>query len=1335
MQTFMKLFRPVVYILLLLLMPVAAGANYMFKHIGVQQGLSQSTVYAILQDRTGFIWFGTKAGLNRFDGTTIKVYHRQNDAHSLGSEVINVLFEDKHGHIWVGTDEGVYIYTPETDAFARFSVRTANRAMVKNNVTLICGRGNKVYIAANEQGLFCYDLDTKQLHNYRFAGHPNISGMGFDAKGNMWIGFFGGGLYYSSNDRGRMLHAFKDASGKEYFRGDIVSSTVPVGSHTLMVGSDRHGLCAIDMRNRSVKSIVSRENGKNVFVRNLIRNGNEIWAATEMGLYVYDIVHGNIQHFGYEPSNPYSLSDNPLYGLCRDREGGMWAGSYFGGVNHMPKQYPVFDKFIPQIGNAHAIHGRHVREMRQDGNGNIWIGSEDGGLNCFNPHTGIFSFVTESAAFPNIHGLCVDGKNLWVGTFSYGLKLIDIDNCRVIKSFAADGKAGSLRDNTVFAICLSRRNDLWLGTIRGLCRYNRARGTFEYAKGVPFILINDVYEDVRGNLWVGTQTDGVYCLQAANGKWKHYTHATSKSGLSSDKIISIFEDSGGQLWVTTQGAGVCRYDSRRDAFEVVPIPQYTPAQTVFQIVEDNEGLFWLSTYNGIISYNPDNKESKIYASANGLLDNQFNYKSSLVDAEGRIYFGSLNGLIRFSPHLLKGQVRIPKIVATELRIGNSVIDNFSSDTPLKTSITFTKELTLAHDQNSFSVRVVALSFATPQLNQMEYKLDGYDREWQRMRTDNYIAYTNLPAGDYRLLVRVKGDNGVWSRKIYQLSITVKQPFWLSAWAKLFYTIFILLIVWWVYRNIELRSKRRHTRALELLEHEKEQEMYQSKIHFFTNVAHEIRTPLTLIKGPLENILQGKKVENKEVQDDLNIMYKNTNRLNDLINQLLDFRKTESSGLRMNFEYCNIGKIVTEVYDRFRPLMREKGINATLSLPAEAVHAYVDHEAFTKIVSNLMNNAVKYCASRVSVILSKHEEEFVLTVMNDGSIIPSTMREKIFMPFFRMDTAVKSSTTGTGIGLAIARSLTELHGGHIEMDNSKDINIFRLTLPVNQEDTIRLADNDSIDHSQTVSANTPESSFTHDYTLLVVEDNVQMQEYQKAKLQTEYNVLTASDGEEALQVLARHTVNAIVTDVMMEPMNGFELCRSVKHNVEYSHIPVILLTAVTMEAAKIEGMESGADAYIVKPFRMDYLLSTIKNLLITRENIKKAYSDSPFVSSNSVSISKADAEFLARLERVMNSNISNSEFNVDRMAADMNMSRTSLNRKIRGTLDVSPNDYIKIERLKRAAQLLKEGKTKINEVCYRVGFSTPSYFTKCFYKQFGMLPKEFLVQQKDEQKEA
>lgn len=1330
----MKLLRLLICILLLLFVTVAVNADYLFKHIGVQQGLSQSTVYTILQDRTGFMWFGTKAGLNRFDGTTIKVYHRQNDAHSLGSEVINVLFEDKRGHIWVGTDEGVYIYTPETDAFARFSVSTAGGVKIKNNVTLICGRANKVYIAANEQGLFCYNLNTKRLHNYRLPGHPNISGMGFDTEGNMWIGFFGGGLYYSSSDRGCVLHAFTDTSEKECFRGDIVSSIISIDSHTLLIGSDRHGLCAIDTRYRSVKSIISVENGKNIFVRNLIRNGNEIWAATELGLYVYDILHGTTRHYQYEASNPYSLSDNPLYGLCRDREGGMWAGSYFGGVNHMPKQYPMFDKFIPQIGNKHAIHGRHVREMRQDDNGNIWIGSEDGGISCFDRHTGTFSFVPKSAAFPNIHGMCVDGKFLWVGTFSYGLKIIDTANRRVVKSFIADGSPGSLHDNTVFSICLSRRNKLWLGTIRGLCYYNREHSTFEYIKEVPLVLINDVHEDAHGNLWVGTQTDGVYCLQATNSRWKHYTHTENKSGLSSDKIISIFEDSSGGIWVTTQGAGVCRYHSRRDAFEVVPIPQYTPAQTVFQIVEDNDGLFWLSTYNGIISYNPNNKEAKIYTTANGLLDNQFNYKSSLIDTEGRIYFGSLNGLIRFSPRQLKGQNKTPEIVATELRIGNSVVDNFSPNTPLAASITFTKELTLAHDQNSFSVRVAALSFAAPQQNQIEYKLDGYDREWQRIRSDNYIAYANLPAGTYRLLVRVKGDNEVWSPKTYQLSITVKPPFWLSVWAKLFYTILVLLIVGWVYRYVNLRAKRQRTHALELLEREKEQEMYQSKIHFFTNVAHEIRTPLTLIKGPLENILQGKKVESKEVQDDLNIMYKNTSRLNDLINQLLDFRKTERNGLRMNFEYCNIGKIVTEVYDRFRPLIREKGINATLSMPAEAVHAYVDHEAFTKIMSNLMNNAVKYCASRVSVMLLKQEEEFVLTVMNDGNIIPPDMREKIFTPFFRMDRALKSSSTGTGIGLAITRSLTELHGGHIEMSDSKEMNIFRLMLPINQEDTIRFADDEGIDRSQTGQTDHSESNFTHDYTLLVVEDNVQMLEYQKAKLQNEYNVLTASDGEEALQVLARHTVHAIVTDVMMEPMNGFELCRSVKHNVEYSHIPVILLTAVTMEAAKIEGMESGADAYIVKPFRMDYLLNTIKNLLVTRENIKKAYSVSPFVSSGSVSISKADAEFLARLERVINNNISNSEFNIDRMAFEMNMSRTSLNRKIRGTLDVSPNDYIKIERLKRAAQLLKAGKTKINEVCYRVGFSTPSYFTKCFYKQFGMLPKDFLVQQKDEQNE-
>ena len=428
---------------------------------------------------------------------------------------------------------------------------------------------------------------------------------------------------------------------------------------------------------------------------------------------------------------------------------------------------------------------------------------------------------------------------------------------------------------------------------------------------------------------------------------------------------------------------------------------------------------------------------------------------------------------------------------------------------------------------------------------------------------------------------------------------------------------------------------------------------------------------------------------------------------------------------MNFERCNINKIVEDTYERFVPVIREKGVHANFSMKEENIYAYVDREGLTKIVSNLINNAVKYGDKVLNVSLGCTGDAFVLTVSNDGNLIPQSMHRKIFEPFFRMDGVKGSTTTGTGIGLAMAHSLTELHQGSLTLEPDAALNTFKLVMPIEQGDMVRLQQDEE---AQTASETTPQAFVKqHEHTVLVVEDNLQMLEYEKKRLQKEYDVLTATDGEEALRVLAEYEVSAIVSDIMMEPMDGLTLCKTVKQNVEYSHVPVILLTAVTMEAAKMQGMENGADDYIVKPFSMDYLLSTIQNLISTRANIKQAYADSPFISSESVSISKADAEFLKHLREVMDKNMANSDLNVDKMAFEMNMSRTNLNRKIRGTLNLSTNDYIKVERLKRAARLLKEGHLKINEVCYTVGFSTPSYFTKCFYKQFGLLPKEFMEQ--------
>ena len=503
---------------LLLLVGMTGRGNILFRHIGVESGLSQSTVLAILQDRTGLMWIGTKSGLNRYDGTLFKWYYSYPDGHSLGSSYINALFEDSRGRIWVGTDCGVWIYNPLTDSFTRFDKRSADGEGITNMVNVIKGHGDKIYITANEQGVFCYDLRRNHLSHFRLKGHPNVAGMAIGDNGAVWLGLFGGGLYTTDHSF-RTLTPFRTQDGRTPFAGNIVSAILPLGNGRYAIGTDRQGLSLIDAARHSFEPIVASVDGKELFVRNLILNHREIWAATEQGMVVYNLDTHAMQHFTYNPMDPFSISDNPLYCLYKDREGGLWAGSYFGGLNYLPAIHPIFERFVPQ-GSGNGLHGRRVREMVMDKQGKIWIGTEDGGLNCMEPDNETFSYVEASNAFPNVHGLCVDGNELWVGTFAAGLKIIDTRTRQVIKSFKADGRPGSLHDNTIFSIARSPQGMMYLGTIRGLCTYNANTQTFVYDKAIPAVLINDVSFDSHGNLWLATQTNGVFMRH--NGRWTNF---------------------------------------------------------------------------------------------------------------------------------------------------------------------------------------------------------------------------------------------------------------------------------------------------------------------------------------------------------------------------------------------------------------------------------------------------------------------------------------------------------------------------------------------------------------------------------------------------------------------------------------------------------------------------------------------------------------------------------------------------------------------------------------------------------------------------------------------
>lgn len=1299
--------------------------SYYFRNIGLAEGLSHSTVNVIYQDKTGFIWFGTKDGLNKYDGINIRVFKRENS--KLGNNVITTIYEDSEGKLWVGTDAGVYIYDPLLEDFEHFDCQIDNAGNIINR-TITCidadDKGN-IWIAADYQGLFCYDISKKTLSSFAEnvgEKQSNVTCFRF-IKSRLWLSLYENNLFYS--DDYTSYESFKDEKGFEPFKGCVINSCIE-GLHNCLYIASSIGLFELNMTTNTVHKLL------NVYVRSIcFSNEDELWAGTEQGIYIYNLKLHTYECMGAsEVDDQYSLSDNAIYSIFKDREDGIWIGSYFGGVNYYNKKFSFFKKYYPR--DDLKYFGRRVREFCSSNDGTVWIGTEDRGLFNFNPNGGKLTPFNHPLLYHNVHGLCLDGNYLWVGTFSGGLNRIDLHSGN-LKHYEKNDNKNSLNANNIFAICKTSTGELWIGTTSGLLRYNRDTDDFINVPELDNVFVYDILEDYKGQLWIATYSDGVYCYDLPHKLWKNYKNsALDSSSLPYDKIIGLFEDSRKDLWIMTQGYGICRFNREKDNFVSYNVSNGFPSNIVYDIIEDNSGLLWLSTNNGLVQFHPDNGVKHVYTTANGLLENQFNYKSGYKDNNGILYFGSINGFVSLNPSdFVSDRVDVPappSIVLTDFFLFNKRIDVGNVDSPLKQSITLTDKLQLEADQNSFSLCAPVLSYQAPQSNIVFYRLDGFDKEWNSITENNSrISYSNLPYGKYVLRVRGANSDGVWCTEERILHIDVFPPFYLSWQAYLVYFLLSVLSIYYLIYYFRKRSLRKHMQAVELFKYEKEREIYNAKIDFFTNVAHEIRTPLTLIKNPLENVLENGNI-NDDVKEDLEIMDLNTNRLLDLVNQLLDFRKTETKGFRLNLVNCNVAEIIRNTYKRFTPTARDKKIDFRLQIPDE-LDCPVDMEGFTKIISNLFNNAIKYGSTYIYVEASFSDEEnmFQLKITNDGEIVPLDMREEIFKPFTQCQDGLSNHVQGTGIGLALARSLAELHGGTLYMDSDTDVNRFILNIPYNKDES-SLALKSVGGHEQDLSEvdNDNENDYAkYDYTLLVVEDNVGMRNFLQKELSKYYNVLLADNGTKALEVLQKNIVNLIISDVMMPEMDGLELCNHIKTNLDYCHIPVILLTAKTNLQSRIEGLKVGADAYVDKPFSMKFLFVSIANLLKSREQLHSAFMNAPFLPTNNILINKADEEFLKKLNDIVQVNLQNPDFSLLDIADQLCMSRSSLNRKIKGLLDITPNDYIRIERLKKAAVLLKEGNTKINEVCYMVGFNTPSYFAKCFQKQFGVLPKDFV----------
>lgn len=1296
-----------------------AASNYFFKHIDINNGLSSNAVLSILQDRRGFIWLGTKDGLNRYDGTSFKVFNKSTS--NLVNNFVNVVFEDNDGNLWTGTEHGVYLFNMSTESFSYLNapIDRSGKTLDGSIRCIAQDRKGNIYISSDYQGVYTYDRERKTLHR-PFGGKTmqNVNAMVF-GDDRAWLGISGVNLYVSDRQY-KSLVPFVDPKGQQPFK-NLNFSRILVTKRYVYVATEQ-GLYAIDIKLRDVKTIV------NGFYRTLCLNadGSRLWAGSQTGIHIIDTrLNIEVDHLTMpDIDNPFALADDAIYSILCDREGSMWVGSFFGGINFLSAQNINFEKYYPQQGMEYM--GRRVREICQDASGRIWFGTEDKGLFCFDTKTGNIQHVKTDLRTVNIHGLCVDGDYLWVGAFDGGLERIGLkDGSR--KTYFASSARGGLCSDYVFSVFRQANGTLWIGTTSGLMRYDAKSGSFVKEPHLGSTFVYQITEDHDGTLLIATYSDGMFTYDPIHRKWKHYSYSDGKAGSIPDsKVISIFEDSKHRIWVITQNGGLSLLDKDNGTFKPYPLEKSGYFDIVFKVVEDNDGRLWCSTNSGLVCItNVEKGQKRYFTTANGLLNNHFNYQSGFKDKNGYLYFGTIDGLIRFNPrHFYVSKVKT-QIAFSDLYIMNKLMMPGAEKSPIDINIDECKKLVLSHDQNSFSIAARVLSYLSSEPEMIEYKLDGYD-DWKELSgTNRNISYSNLPYGHYTLRVRALGSIGEHADE-RTMEIVINPPFYWSTIAKLFYLLVVIFILYKVYSFDKRRKEAKLALMKTKIENEKEKEYYEAKINFFTNMAHEIRTPLTLIKSPLENILQRKDLS-PDVTEDLMVMNNNTNRLMSLIGQLLDFRKIESTkNISLNMEQTNISLFIKSIIQNFSHAIAARNITLKTNIESD-IMSVTDQDVLTKIVSNIMSNAMKYASSYIEVTLRTESGNIILTETNDGEIVPEDKRETIFKPFYRYEGGENRNVVGTGIGLSLTRRLAELLQGTIRMGDNTDANSFILTLPVVAE-TSENAPQPTVEKEKPTQAKDAEESTPapdNNTNLLFVEDNDELLPYLKRYFSKKYKVFTASNGSEALDVLNHENINLVVSDIMMPVMDGLELCRTIKENVQYSHIPVILLTAKTTLQSRLDGLREGADAYIDKPFSMKYLEEAIESILKNRQRLYASFSNNHETSQPlpTQGLSKAEEKFLNELKEQVDKDMGDPDYNVDRLAESLNMSRSSLNRKLKGSLNMTPNDYIRIERLKRAMELLKSREYRVNEVCYIVGFNTPSYFSKCFYNQFGMLPKD------------
>lgn len=1316
-----------------------AHGRIFFSHIGIDDGLSQSTVFGVAQDNNNLIWIATNDGLNRFDGYSFKIYrHNSQQPTSIGSDIIKTVLFDPNGRLWVGSDRYLSGYDAIHDRFQNYAIGA------KTSIDHIVSVSPQVLLVVANGRL--YEFNTL---NRRFSPSRMLR----QHSGHITTIYRLRQYIYIGSEDGLYIHDLVTRQTRTVARPELAGKNIQVivgHDNHLWIGTEGHGLFQVDIHAHRLRHYST---GNSSLCSNYIRalafdSRHQLWIGTVDGLNILTPT-GTFTAYKSNALEAGSLSQASVRCIYPDHQGGVWVGTYFGGLNYYHPRKHRFTN-IRCIPGQPLLNNNIISCIVEDQHHKLWIGT-NGGINIYTPSRNTFEHVTRAHGLRSndIKAIHIDTQQgtAYIGAQLGGLSIMNIAT-RKMKTILSDDKNADA--NSIYAITpYGQGQHLLLGTLTGLKLYDKKTRTIRPAAlsnprtDADENKVRTIFQDAIQRYWVGTEA-GLRVYKSNGDRLQEVTILPKKHPLRHAFIFCIVQDAERQLWIGTRQGAFC-VNPANGKTKHLTVDRGLPSNIIYGILQDNRKNMWFSSGYGLCRFTPKTGSIRNYTHTDGLQSNQFTPYAFCKTHDGQLYFGGVNGITSFYPERLTGNPYTPKAVISELKLFNKTVSPHDETGILKQQTAFTKRITLSHSQSMFSLEFVVSNYIAGTHNTFAYMLEGYDQKWHYTQDLRTVTYSRIPHGTYTFKVKAANDDGRWNNEPTTLEIVIL-PVWYNTWqARILYILLAIALGYFGFRYALSRKVVKLQLEQERQEKIRIQEVNEMKQRFFINVTHELRTPLTLICSPLQE-LRAHITQDAWAQRQFTLIERNVNRLIHLVNQLMDYRRAELGVFKLQVAQIKLQELVEKIFLQFEQLARQKDVNYQLVSHIDNTDVWCDPYYIELILNNLLSNAFKHTRAGQSITVTIEAETVsdgklhtLLQVSDTGRGIPKAQQDRIFERFYQID----SSQMGSGVGLSLVQRLVDLHHGTISLVSELGSgSSFTVSLP-NAEEAygnnekakdgissqpytvnppgLSIDDNDDMTFAVASELDTDDTDLPH---LLIVEDNADIRHHLRDALASQYHIIEAVDGQEAIDIMEDTRVDLVLTDVMMPRTDGLQLCKHIKQHIQTSHIPVVILSAKADVQEQLDGLRIGADDYITKPFSIAIIKAKLQNFMRIRQQAIAHYNKTQEIDPKNIARSELDEKLLQQALDIVNRHIGDTDFSTEIFAREMLMSRSNLHLKLKALTGESANDFVRRIRFNKACQLITEGRYSISEISYLVGFSTPSYFATSFKKRFGCMPTEY-----------